>query len=145
MARKIVQTVPTSSILNKLFYSDSTWCTYSSVYLSDPFISVMNSTWPWRTVSSKGTLLNTIRANTVTFENSFYSRAPRIWKLYQSKGKGQYIQLPVMGKVWTCMKVEVDWRDWKKGNKCMRTVTNINSVSIIPPFSLLTTLYLIYR
>ena len=32
----------------------------------DPFISVMNSTRPRRTVSSKGTLLNTIRANTVT-------------------------------------------------------------------------------
>ena len=31
------------------------------------------------TVSSKGMLLNTIRANTVTFENSFYCRAPRIW------------------------------------------------------------------
>ena len=39
----------------------------------------MNSTRPRRTVSSKGTLLNTIRANTVTFENSFYRRAPRIW------------------------------------------------------------------
>ena len=39
----------------------------------------MNSTRPRRTVSSKGTLLNTIRANTVTFENSFYCRAPRIW------------------------------------------------------------------
>ena len=49
------------------------------VSLSDPFISVMNSTRPRRTVSSKGTLLNTIRANTVTFENSFYCRAPRIW------------------------------------------------------------------
>ena len=47
--------------------------------LSDPFISVMNSTRPRRTVSSKGKLLNTIRANTVTFENSFYCRAPRIW------------------------------------------------------------------
>ncbi|CAH3139264.1 unnamed protein product, partial [Porites lobata] len=34
---------------------------------------------PRRTVSSKGTLLNTIRPNTVTFENSFYRRAPRIW------------------------------------------------------------------
>ena len=40
----------------------------------------MNSTRLRRTVSSKGTLLNTIRANTVTFENSFYCRAPRIWK-----------------------------------------------------------------
>ena len=49
------------------------------VSLSDPFISVMNSTRPRHTVSSKGTLLNTIRANTVTFENSFYCRAPRIW------------------------------------------------------------------
>ena len=49
------------------------------VSLSDPFISVMNSTRPRRTVSSKGTLLNTIRANTVTSENSFYCRAPRIW------------------------------------------------------------------
>ena len=39
----------------------------------------MNSTRPRRTVSTKGTLLNTIRANTVTFENSFYRRAPRIW------------------------------------------------------------------
>ena len=48
------------------------------VSLSDPFISVMNSTRPRRIVSSKGTLLNTIRANTVTFENSFYCRAPRI-------------------------------------------------------------------
>ena len=45
----------------------------------DPFISVMNSTRPRRNVFSKGTLLNTIRANTVTFENSFYCRAPRIW------------------------------------------------------------------
>ena len=49
------------------------------VSLSDRFISVMNSTRPRHTVSSKGTLLNTIRANTVTFENSFYCRAPRIW------------------------------------------------------------------
>ena len=49
------------------------------VSLSDPFISVMNSTRPRHTVSSKGTLLDTIRANTVTFENSFYCRAPRIW------------------------------------------------------------------
>ena len=49
------------------------------VSLSVPFISVMNSTRPRRTVSSKDTLLNTIRANTVTFENSFYCRAPRIW------------------------------------------------------------------
>ena len=32
------------------------------VSLSDPFISVMNSTRPRRTVSSKGTLLNTIRS-----------------------------------------------------------------------------------
>ena len=39
----------------------------------------MNSTRTRRTVSSKGTLLNTMRANTVTFENSFYCRAPRIW------------------------------------------------------------------
>ena len=39
----------------------------------------MNSTRTRRTVSSKGTLLNTMRANTVTFENSFYRRAPRIW------------------------------------------------------------------
>ena len=44
----------------------------------------MNSTRPGRTVSSKGTLLNKIRANNVTFANSFYCRAPRIWKLYQS-------------------------------------------------------------
>ena len=36
------------------------------VSLSDPFISVMNSTRPWRTVSSESTLLNTIRSNTVT-------------------------------------------------------------------------------
>ena len=49
------------------------------VSLSDRFISVMNSTRPRHTVSSKGTLLNTIRANTVTFENSFYCRAPGIW------------------------------------------------------------------
>ena len=49
------------------------------VSLSDRFISVMNSTRPRHTVSSKGKLLNTIRANTVTFENSFYCRAPRIW------------------------------------------------------------------
>ena len=52
------------------------------VSLSDRFISVMNFTRPRRPVcpvSSKGTLLNMIRANTVTFENSFYSRAPRIW------------------------------------------------------------------
>ena len=46
---------------------------------SEPFIAVMNSTRPRCTASSKGTLLNTIRANTVTFENSFYCRAPRIW------------------------------------------------------------------
>ena len=39
----------------------------------------MNSARPRRIVSSKGTLLNTIRANTVTFENSFYCRATRIW------------------------------------------------------------------
>ena len=39
----------------------------------------MNSTRPRRTVSSKGTLLNTVRANTVTFENSFYCTTPRIW------------------------------------------------------------------
>ena len=50
-----------------------------SVSLCNPFISVLNSTRPRRTVSSKGTLLNTIRANTVTFENSFYCRAPRKW------------------------------------------------------------------
>ena len=49
------------------------------VSLSDPFIAVMNSTRPRCTVSSKGTLLNTITANTVTLENSFYCRAPRIW------------------------------------------------------------------
>ena len=49
------------------------------VSLLDPFIAVMNSTRPRCTVSSKGTLLNTIRANTVTFGNSFYCRAPRIW------------------------------------------------------------------
>ena len=51
---------------------------YSNVLFSllDPFISVLNSRC---TVSSKDTLLNTIRANTVTFENSFYCRAPRIW------------------------------------------------------------------
>ena len=49
------------------------------VSLLDPFIAVMNSTRPRCTVSSKGTLLNTIRANTVTFDNSFYCRAPRIW------------------------------------------------------------------
>ena len=39
----------------------------------------MNSTRPRCTVSSKGTLLNTIRTNIVTFANSFYCRAPRIW------------------------------------------------------------------
>ena len=39
----------------------------------------MNYSRPGRTVSSKGTLLNAIRANTVTLENSFYCRAPRIW------------------------------------------------------------------
>ena len=39
----------------------------------------MNSIRPRRSVFSKGTLLNMIRANTVTFENSFYCRAPRIW------------------------------------------------------------------
>ena len=49
------------------------------VSLLDPFIAVMNSTRPRCTVSSKGTLLNTIRANTVTFDNSFYCRASRIW------------------------------------------------------------------
>ena len=49
------------------------------VSLSDPFIAVMNCTRSRCTVSSKGTLLNTIRANTVTFGNSFYCRAPRIW------------------------------------------------------------------
>ena len=49
------------------------------VNLLDPFIAVMNSTRPRCTVSSKGTLLNTIRANNVTFDNSFYCRAPRIW------------------------------------------------------------------
>ena len=49
------------------------------VSLLDPFISVMNCIRPRCTVSSKDTLLNTIRANTVTFENSFYCRAPRIW------------------------------------------------------------------
>ena len=49
------------------------------VSLSDPFISVMNSTRPRRTVSAKGTLLNTFRANTATFKNNFCCRAPRIW------------------------------------------------------------------
>ena len=49
------------------------------VSISDLFISVMNSARPRRTVYSKGTLLNTIRANTLTFENSFYYRATRIW------------------------------------------------------------------
>ena len=39
----------------------------------------MNSTRPRCTVSSKGTLLNTIRTNIVTYANSFYCRAPRIW------------------------------------------------------------------
>ena len=39
----------------------------------------MNSTRPRCTVSSKGTLLNTIRTNIVTFANSFYCRASRIW------------------------------------------------------------------
>ena len=39
----------------------------------------MNYSRPGRTVSSKGTLLNAIRANTVTLENSFYCRTPRIW------------------------------------------------------------------
>ena len=40
----------------------------------------MSSTRPRRTVSSKGMLLNTIRANTVTFKNSFYCRlSPKIW------------------------------------------------------------------
>ena len=37
----------------------------------------MNSTRPRRTVS-----LNTIRPNTVTFDNSFYCRAPRIWNTF---------------------------------------------------------------
>ena len=49
------------------------------VSLSDPFISVMNSTRPRSIVFSKGTLLNTIRTNTVTFKNGFCCRAPRIW------------------------------------------------------------------
>ena len=53
------------------------------VSLSDPFISVMNSTRPRRTVSSKGTLLNTIRANTVTFENSFTVEPHESGILYQ--------------------------------------------------------------
>ena len=39
----------------------------------------MNSTRPRRTVSAKGTLLNTFRANTATFKNNFCCRAPRIW------------------------------------------------------------------
>ena len=39
----------------------------------------MNSTTPRRTVSAKGTLLNTFRANTATFKNNFCCRAPRIW------------------------------------------------------------------
>ena len=60
-------------------YLDLVYVFKCLVSLSDPFISVINSTRPRRTVSSKGTLLNTIRANTVSFENSFYCRAPRIW------------------------------------------------------------------
>ena len=36
------------------------------------------------TDSSKGTLLNTVRANTVTFQNSFYCRAPRTWNTLPS-------------------------------------------------------------
>ena len=49
------------------------------VSLFNPFIPVMNSTKPRRTVSSKGTLLNTIRANTVTFENiSTLAHAPTL-------------------------------------------------------------------
>ena len=39
----------------------------------------MRSTWPRCTDCTQGTLLNTIRANTVTFENSFNCRAPRSW------------------------------------------------------------------
>ena len=39
----------------------------------------MYPTRPRRTNSSQGTLLNTIRANTVTFETSFYCRALRTW------------------------------------------------------------------
>lgn len=39
----------------------------------------MRSTRPRCTDCSQGTLLNTIRANTVTFENSFNCRAPRSW------------------------------------------------------------------
>ena len=54
------------------------------VSLSDPFISIMNPTRPRRTDSSKGTLLNTVRANTVTFQNSFYCRAPRTWNTLPS-------------------------------------------------------------
>ena len=61
------------------YYLDLVYVFKCLVNLSDPFISVINSTRPRGTVSSKGTLLNTIRANTVTFENSFYRRAPRIW------------------------------------------------------------------
>ena len=61
------------------YYLDLVYVFTCLISLSDPFISVINSTRPRHTVSSKGTLLNTIRANTVTFKNSFYCRAPRIW------------------------------------------------------------------
>ena len=55
------------------------------VSLSDPFISVMNSTnRPRHTVSYKDTLLNTIRANTFTFENSFTVESQESGILYQS-------------------------------------------------------------
>lgn len=49
------------------------------VILTDPFILVMNPIRPRRIDSSKGTLLNTVRTNTVTFRNSFYYNALRIW------------------------------------------------------------------
>ena len=52
----------------------------------------MNPTSPRRTDPSKGTLLNTVRANntvtantaTVTLQSSFYCRAPRTWNTLPS-------------------------------------------------------------
>ena len=61
------------------YYLDLVYVFKCLISLSDPFISVINSTRSRRTVSSKGTELNTIRVNIFTFENSFYCRAPRIW------------------------------------------------------------------
>ena len=70
---------------------------YSNVLFSllDPFISVLNSRC---TVSSKDTLLNTIRANTVTFENSFYCRAPRIWNSLPAHLRNTYYSVAHFNK-----------------------------------------------